>query len=64
MKYETKDTEILKLMASGLRAKEIGQKLNISNRVVERRVEIMKFSHGAKNAIELVVMAIRKKIIE
>lgn len=64
MKYEDKDTEILKLMTDGLSSKQIGDKLGISHRSVERRIEVLKFSHAAKNAVQLIVVAMRKKIVQ
>jgi DNA-binding NarL/FixJ family response regulator len=55
--------EILRLLAEGLSAKEIGRKLDISSRTVEYHKHQLMESLGAKSSAELVHIAIRHGIV-
>lgn len=55
---------ILELLAEGDRAKEIGTKMEISHRTIERHIEIIKAIHRAKNLHHLVSIALREKLIK
>jgi DNA-binding NarL/FixJ family response regulator len=59
-----RESEILRLLADGATAKEVGRALNISTKTVEtHRTHIMK-KLGLKNRADLVKYAIRRKIIQ
>lgn len=56
--------EILRMLADGLSAKEIGKKLDISSRTVEsHKYQIME-SLGAQSSAELIRLAIRHGLVE
>lgn len=56
--------EILRMLADGLSAKEIGRKLDISSRTVEsHKYQIME-SLGAQSSAELIRLAIRHGLVE
>lgn len=51
-------------MAEGLTASQIAAKIDVKTRTVEKYKEILQAAHGAKNAVQLIAIVIRKKIIE
>lgn len=59
----SREVEILKEISKGLTNKEIGDKLFISDRTVNAHRTNMMAKLQAKNAVELVVMAMEMKII-
>jgi DNA-binding NarL/FixJ family response regulator len=59
----SREVEILKEIAKGLTNKEIGDKLFISDRTVNAHRTNIMAKLQAKNAVELVVMAMERKII-
>ena len=56
--------EILRLLADGLSAKQIGAKLGISHRTVEFHKYRMMESLGAKSGSDLIDFAIKHGIVE
>lgn len=63
MKTDNTDTEILKLLAEGLTAKEIAEKLSISKRTVEARILRMKERSSTKTSTHLVSFAYLKGLL-
>ena len=56
--------EILRLLAEGLSAKQMAQKLNISQRTVEFHKYRMMETLGAKTSSDLIHFAIKNGIVE
>ncbi len=56
--------QILRMLADGLSAKEIGKKLDISSRTVESHKYQLMESLGAQSSAELIRLAIRHGIVE
>ncbi|KAF0240269.1 MAG: LuxR family transcriptional regulator [Chitinophagaceae bacterium] len=63
-KLSVRETEILKMVCEQMTNKEIGEKLGISNRTVESYRETLLQKTASKNAIGLVVYAIRNGIFK
>lgn len=59
-----REREVLKLIAEGLSAKEIGQRLSISAKTVEAHRTSLMRKLGARKATELVRFAVRHGVIE
>ena len=59
-----KHKEILFLMSLGHTAVEIGLKLGLSPRTVEKTKEILQAAHGAKNSCHLIGIAFRNGLIK
>jgi DNA-binding NarL/FixJ family response regulator len=59
-----REREVLKLIAEGLSAKEIGQQLSISAKTVEAHRTSLMRKLGARKATELVRFALRHGVIE
>ena len=60
----TREREVLKLIAEGFSAKEIGQRLSISAKTVEAHRTSLMRKLGARKATELVRVAVRHGVIE
>lgn len=64
--YETltdREREVLQLTAEGLTSKQIGEKLHISHRTVEKHREKIKEKLGVQNAVEMATVAFRRGLI-
>jgi len=61
---QLRDREIMQLVSEGYKAKEISKELSISVRSVEKRLELLKCAHEAKNLPHLVAIAIKNKLIK
>ncbi len=64
MELTKQQLKIVSMLAEGLRAKEIGQKLGISSKTVESHYVQMKAKMGAKTLPHIVHVAHRQKIIQ
>jgi DNA-binding NarL/FixJ family response regulator len=62
-KFTKKELEILELICKGYTSVEIGKMLNLSNRTVDVHRAIMMEKIGAKNTVQLVIYAIKNKLI-
>jgi DNA-binding CsgD family transcriptional regulator len=58
-----KDVKIVEMIASGMRASDIGEKFKRSPRTIEFSIDRLKEKFGAKTQPELVAMFFRHKII-
>jgi DNA-binding NarL/FixJ family response regulator len=56
--------EVLQLVATGLTSQEVGKKLGLSARTIDRHIENMLKRLGLRSRIELVSYAIREGLIE
>lgn len=56
--------EIVKSLSLGLRAKDIGDKMEMSSRTVEAKIDLLKKDYGAVTHSHLVGIFIRNKIID
>lgn len=56
--------KVLMYLSLGKRSKDIGELMGISDRTVEKHIEILKAAHGAKNVTHLVAIALRNQIIK
>ncbi|MCW3807801.1 response regulator transcription factor [Plebeiibacterium marinum] len=61
--FNSRDIEILNLMLIGLTAKEISDKLNLSTKTVANYKTNMLEKTGCKNAISLIVYALKSNVI-
>ena len=59
-----KAKQIMFLLSLGHTASQIGGKVALRTRTVEKYLETLKAAHGAKNAPHLVGIAIRRKLIQ
>lgn len=59
-----KQKEILLLLSNGHTAGQIGAKIKLSARTVEKHLEIMRYVYGAKNTPHLISIALRTGIIK
>ncbi len=62
--FSDRELEILKLLAEGYTTKNIGEKLFISHRTVERHKENMLRRSNTNNTLNLVLFSLRHKIIQ
>jgi len=62
--FSERELEILKLLAEGYTTKNIGEKLFISHRTVERHKENMLRRSNTNNTLNLVLFSLRHKIIQ
>ena len=62
--FSRREIEILQNLCSGLSAREIGERLFISHRTVERHRENLLKKTGTKNTISLVIYAIQHNIVD
>ena len=60
--FTDRENEIILLTCQGLSSKEIGAKINLSSRTVEGHKTRIQEKTGAKNAIEIVLYAIKHKM--
>ena len=58
MKQEKK---IINLLSKGYTAGEIGEKLKLSRRTIEKQIEILKMIYKAKNVAHLVAIKLTEK---
>ncbi len=58
-----RDREILNSVADGLTDVEIGQRLNLSPKTINHRVESLKRELNVKTRMQVVVMALRNRWI-
>lgn len=63
MNVTDRKIEILKMLADGYKAREIGLQLGIAIKTVEKHVEILKTAYEAKNTPNLIHIAHRQKLI-
>lgn len=59
-----REAQVVRLLATGITARETGKKLGISKRTVETHKNNAMFKLDAKNVTHLVVIAKEMKIIE
>jgi DNA-binding CsgD family transcriptional regulator len=59
-----RELEVFLLLAEGLTDAEIGQKLNISSKTVNYHVENVKRRLGAKNRVQAIATALRRRLID
>jgi DNA-binding CsgD family transcriptional regulator len=64
MELKGRKLEIIKMLADGHKAKDIGQILSISARTVEKHIQLVKAKFQAKTASHLIAIAFRQKLIE
>ncbi|MCU4163342.1 response regulator transcription factor [Carboxylicivirga caseinilyticus] len=64
IELNSKEIEILTYMVDGLSAKEIADKTNLSPKTVSNYKTLMLEKTGSKNAVSLVVYAIKNQLIE
>ncbi len=62
-KLTSRETEVLELICKGLTNHEIGQKLFISQRTVEKYRANLLEKTGSKNTVSLVIFAIKNKLV-
>ncbi len=62
-KFTKKELEILELICKGYTSVEIGEMLNMSNRTVDGHRAAMMEKIGAKNTVQLVIFAIKNKLV-
>ncbi len=63
LKFTKKELEILDLICKGYTSVEIGEMLNLSNRTVDGHRAIMMEKIDAKNTVQLVIYAIKNKLV-
>lgn len=51
-----KQEKILNLVSQGMKAKQVGLELGISQRTVEKELEILRAAYGAKNTPHLIAL--------
>jgi DNA-binding NarL/FixJ family response regulator len=56
--------KILIMLSNGKKVSEIGQSLELSPRTIEKQIELLKSTYGAKNVTHLIAIVLREKIIE
>lgn len=61
---DNKPIKIVEYYSHGFRSTEIGQKLGISGRTVEKHIELLRAKNGCKTIPHLVAKFLREKIIE
>jgi DNA-binding NarL/FixJ family response regulator len=59
-----RETEVLQMMASGRRDKEIATELGISHRTVSNRVSVILLKLDARSRTEAVALGIRSGILD
>ena len=64
MNDKNRKLEVAKLIADGLTAAQISQKLGITKKTVEKHLEILRAAYMAKNAPHLIAILFRTKIID
>ena len=64
IQFNTKEIEIISHMTEGLSAKEIADKTNLSPKTVSNYKTLMLEKTGCKNAVSLVIYAIKHKLIQ
>ena len=60
---ELSDSDIVQCLADGLKVPQISKKAKVSIHVMEKRMESLKKKNGAKNAVHLMSIYFRKKLI-
>lgn len=58
-----KQLRVLKLLAGGLRSKEIGKELKLSNRTIDDHLYKLRKIMGAKSSANLVFVACKQGVI-
>lgn len=58
-----REVEVLKLVALGLSAKEVAQKLSIAPRTVERHIDHVRLKTGTRNRTHMVAHAIGQGLL-
>ena len=58
-----REVEVLQLVAGGLSAKEVAQRLAIAPRTVERHIDYIRLKTRTRNRTHMVVHAIREGLI-
>ncbi len=58
-----REKQVIKLLASGLKNGEIGQKMHISGRTVEAHISALSKKFGAKNRTNLIYIATSKGFV-
>lgn len=59
-----KRLKIIELVSMGLTSVEIGRRVELSPRTVEKHLELLRATYGAKNSSHLVGIAFREKLIK
>lgn len=59
-----RERDVLNLVAEGLTDVEIGLRLNISPKTVNYRIETLKRRFNVKTRIQVVVIALRRRLID
>ncbi len=59
-----RETDVLKLMCSGLSSAEIGERLHLSHKTIESHKASLMSKTGTRNSIALLIYALKNKIIE
>lgn len=59
-----RDTKILQLLSEGKTSRDIEKEVDISDRTIQYRIDVLKAAHGAANIPNLIAIAIKKKLIK